>query len=155
MTRNTHSDRIDQQPPLTEEEHEEAPPELQIRNLIELKRRHDAFDRDDVELKFKMKVGRPPEGRNLADNRTFIELYDSPAGWIYHYDSIARERVDITDTKPPYDIFVEDSERFIKHAVEENNMDLEDACVISHSDSRVWNDLASKVRNDIQEMHGD
>jgi hypothetical protein len=34
-------------------------------------------------------------------------------------------------------------------------MDLEDACVISHSDSRVWNDLASKVRNDIQEMHGD
>jgi hypothetical protein len=51
---------------------------------------------------------------------------------------------------------VEDSERFIKHAVEENNMDLEDAYVISHSqDSRVWNDLASKVRNDIQEMHGD
>jgi hypothetical protein len=142
--------------PLNEEEHEEAPPGLQIRNLIYVNEVPEALDRDDVKLKFRMKVGKPPEGRNLADNRTLIELYESAGGWIYRFTTPTHGRVDITDTKPPYDIFVEDSERFIKHAVEENNMHLEDAYVISHSqDSRVWNDLASKVRNDIQEMHGD
>lgn len=155
MTQNIHSDRTDYELPLTKEEHKNAHPALQIRNLIELKRRYDAFERDDVELKFRMKLGTPPEGRNLADNRTFIELYDSPAGWIYHFDGINHDRVDITDEKPPHDIFVEDSEDYISHAVEKNNIDLEDAYVMSHSqDSRVWNDLASKVESGIRELHG-
>jgi hypothetical protein len=75
--------------PLNEEEHEEAPPGLQIRNLILVNEVPEALDRDDVELKFKMKVGKPPEGRNLADNRTYIELYDRTCRY-YRYKASVR-----------------------------------------------------------------
>lgn len=142
-SQNNHDDSTEL--PLTEEEYEQASPELQIRSDLEVGEWHRVKNRDDVEKKFELKAGHDNSSRNTPDLRKFVQLFYTPAGWLYVVDGPESERYDLLDELPHHRIFVEDTEDFIKQSVEEHGHTLGDCYETSNKNMDIWNDLSMKV----------
>lgn len=140
--------------PLNEDEYYEADAALQIQSDLEVGEWQRIRERDDVEKKFELKAGHDNSDRDTPDLRKFIQLFETPAGWLYVVDGPAHEQYELIDDLPTHYVFVDDGEHFIEHSIREHGHDVEDSYE-AIANIGVWQDLRRKVESEIEERFGE
>lgn len=112
---------------MTEGEVKEATDAVQVRHLIKINERGEVRNRDDVTLKFEMKVGVKDTGFDLNDTRRVLKLYKIPDGYWYRLDDEVNGRSDVSDNLPPHKDLAQDSIGFVEHAVNKEGCNVDES----------------------------